>query len=165
MPDFPGAGIELKVVPLRRTGRGLGVKERTVISLIDYMTLIEETWATASVRKKLKILFVFFEHIDEQPKSTFPIREFLLWEPDARTDALLQADWDRVFAKVRQGRAHELSESDGAIMGPCTKGATGLSRRPQPFGDHAKPRAWALKPSFTLQLFRASRGQARGITP
>ena len=92
MPDFPGARIELKVVPLRRTGRGLGVKERTVISLIDYMTLIEETWDKASVRKKLKILFVFFEHIDEQPKSTFPIREFLLWEPDARTDALLQAD-------------------------------------------------------------------------
>ena len=155
MPDFPGARIELKVVPLRRTGRGLGVKERTVISLIDYMTLIEETWDKASVRKKLKILFVFFEHIDEQPKSTFPIREFLLWEPDARTDALLQADWDRVFAKVRQGRADELSESDGAIMGPCTKGATGLSRRPQPFGDLARPRAWALKPSFTLQLFRA----------
>jgi DNA mismatch repair endonuclease MutH len=155
LPDFPGAGIELKAVPLRRTGRGLGVKERTFISLIDYLTLIDETWATASVRKKLKILFVFFEHIDEQPKSTFPIRKFLLWEPDARTDALLQADWDRIFAKVRQGRADELSESDGAIMGPCTKGATGLSRRPQPFGDPARPRAWALKPSFTLQLFRA----------
>lgn len=155
MPDFPGARIELKVVPLRRTGRGLGVKERTVISLIDYMALIEETWAEASVRKKLKILFVFFEHLDGKPKASFPIREVLLWEPDARTDALLQADWDRVFAKVRQGRADELSESDGAIMGPCTKGATGLSRRPQPFGDPARPRAWALKPTFTLQLFRA----------
>lgn len=155
MPDFPGARIELKVVPLRRTGRGLGVKERTVISLIDYMALIEETWPEASVRKKLKILFVFFEHIDEQPKSTFPIREVLLWEPDARTDALLRADWERVFTKVRQGRAHELSESDGAIMGPCTKSATSLSRRPQPFGDPARPRAWALKPSFTWRLYRA----------
>jgi DNA mismatch repair protein MutH len=157
MPDFPGARIELKVVPLRRTGRGLGVKERTVISLIDYMTLIEETWAKASVRKKLKILFVFFEHVDGMPKGSFPIREVLLWEPDARTDALLQADWDRVFAKVRQGRAHELSESDGAIMGPCTKSATGLSRRPQPFGDPARPRAWALKPSFTWRLYQAIR--------
>ena len=155
-PDFPGAEIELKVVPLRRTGRGLGVKERTVISLIDYVTLIDETWAKASVRKKLKILFVFFEHLDGKPKGSFPIREVLLWEPDARTDALLQADWDRVFAKVRQARAHELSESDGAIMGPCTKGATGASLRPQPFGKiMAKPRAWALKPSFTWQLYQA----------
>ena len=77
LPDFPGAGIELKVVPLRLTGRGLGVKERTVISLIDYVKLPEQTWATASVRKKLRILFVFFEHIDERPKSMFPIRRSL----------------------------------------------------------------------------------------
>ena len=41
-------------------------------------------------------------------------------------------------------------------MGPCTKGATSLSRRPQPFGDQlAKPRAWALKSSFTWRLYQA----------
>jgi DNA mismatch repair protein MutH len=158
LPDFPAAGIELKAVPLRRRGPKFGVKERTVISLIDYTKLMVETWATASVRKKLKILFVFFEHLDGSPKEDFPVREVLLWEPDERTDELLQVDWQRVFAKVRQGRAHELSEGDGRIMGPCTKGATGLSRRRQPFGDQlAKPRAWALKPSFTLSLYRAIR--------
>ena len=157
MPDFPGAGIELKVVPLRRTGRGLGVKERTVISQIDYIKLMDQTWATASVRTKLKILFVFFEHIDGQPKSSLPIRRVLFWEPDELTTALIHADWERVFAKVRQGRAHELSESDGSLMGPCTKGATGASRRSQPFGSEpARPRAWALKPYFTLSLYRAS---------
>ncbi len=156
LPDFPGAGIELKVVPLYRTGRGFGVKERTVISLIDYTKLMDQTWATASVRTKLKILFIFFEHIDGMPKSAFPVKGVLRWEPDARTDALIRADWERVFAKVRQGRAHELSESDGALMGPCTKGATGKSRRRQPFGDQlAKPRAWALKPSFTWRLYQA----------
>lgn len=155
-PDFPGAGIELKAVPLRLTSKGLGVKERTVISIIDYMKLPDQTWMTASVRKKLKILFVFFEHIDDQPKSAFPIREVLLWEPDARTDAHLRADWERVFRKVRQGRAHELSESDGSIMGPCTKSVNRFSRRPQPFGDQlAKPRAWALKPSFIWRLYKA----------
>ena len=156
LPDFPGASIELKVVPLRRTGRGLGVKERTVISQIDYVKLMGQTWATASVRAKLKILFVFFEHLDGQPKSSFPIRDVHLWEPDERTDALIQADWERVFTKVRQGRAHELSESDGRVMGPCTKAATGASRRSQPFGSEpAKPRAWALKPTFTFSVYRA----------
>jgi DNA mismatch repair protein MutH len=132
------------------------VKERTVISQIDYVKLMDQTWETASVRSKLKILFVFFEHFDGQPKSTFPIHAILLWEPDARTDALLRVDWERVFTKVRQGRAHELSESDGAIMGPCTKGATSASVRPQPFGTiEAKSRAWALKPSFTRRLYQA----------
>ena len=84
-----------------------------------------------------------------------PDTPVLLWEPDARTDALLRADWERVFTKVRQGRAHELTESDGSIMGPCTKSATGLSRRPQPFSEQlAKPRAWALKPTFTWSLYQ-----------
>ena len=120
------------------------------------MTLPEQTWATASVRKKLRILFVFFEHLDDTPKQLFPIRAVFQWEPDGRTNALLRADWERVFAKVRQARAHELSESDGAIMGPCTKGATGASLRRQPFGTiKAKPRAWALKPSYTWQLYQA----------
>jgi DNA mismatch repair protein MutH len=155
LPDFPGAAIELKAVPLRLRGTGLGVKERTVISIIDYMTLADETWETASVRKKLKVLFVFFEHLDDTPKQLFPIRGIRLWEPDTRTNALLRVDWERVRVKVRQARAHELSESDGAIMGPCTKGATGASLRSQPFSEiQAKPRAWALKPSFTWQLYQ-----------
>ena len=156
MPDFPGAGIELKAIPLRRSGPRFGVKERTVISLIDYTKLMDQTWETASVRRKLKILFVFFEHLDGRPKDEFPIRQVHLWEPDGRTDELLQADWQRVFVKVRQGRADELSESDGTIMGPCTKAADSTSRRRQPFSDRpAKPRAWALKPSFTLSLYRS----------
>jgi len=156
LPDFPGAGIELKVVPLRRTGKGLGVKERTVISLIDYVKLMDQTWETASVRSKLRILFVFFEHIDGADKRTFPIPAVHLWEPDERVEALLRADWNRVFTKVRQGRAHELTESDGSIMGPCTKGVSGASLRTQPFESvPAKPRAWALKPSFTTALFRS----------
>jgi DNA mismatch repair endonuclease MutH len=156
LPDFPGAGIELKVVPLRRSGRGIGVKERTVIAQIDYVKLMDQTWATASVRNKLKILFVFFEHVDGIPKGGFPIRKVHLWQPDERVEELLQADWERVFTKVRQARAHELSESDGALMGPCTKAAKGTSVRRQPFSDRpAKPRAWALKPSFTLSLYRS----------
>jgi DNA mismatch repair protein MutH len=172
LPDFPGAGIELKVLPLRRTGRGLAVKERTVISQIDYLKLMEQTWATASVRKKLRILFVFFEHLDGMPKEAFPIHDVLLWQPDARTNLLLQADWERVSQKVRQGKAHELSESDGAIMGPCTKGASGASVRRQPFGDApAKSRAWALKPSFTWSLYvgaterRASESVLTSLAP
>ncbi|MGZ8625774.1 MAG: MutH/Sau3AI family endonuclease, partial [Actinomycetota bacterium] len=50
-PDFPGAGIELKTIPLvRGVGRQLRVKERTVISLIDYLHLAEESWDSATVR-------------------------------------------------------------------------------------------------------------------
>jgi DNA mismatch repair endonuclease MutH len=106
--DFPGAEIELKVVPLRRTGRGVRVKERTVISMIDFHGLVLESWGSASVRKKLKILFVFFEHLVDVSKSSFPIQGILYWEPDASTDGFIKADWERVLKKVRHGLAHEL---------------------------------------------------------
>ena len=49
------------------------------------------------------------------------------------------------------GLAHELSEADGRVLGPCTKGEDGGQFRPQPFSaQKAKPRAWALKPPFVL---------------
>jgi DNA mismatch repair endonuclease MutH len=153
--DFPSAGIELKVVPLLRSAQGIRVKERTVISMIGYDGLMLETWDSASVRKKLKILFLFFEHLPDQPKSNFPIRGILLWEPDQATESFIHADWDRVFTKVRQGAAHLLSESDGRILGPCTKGPNAGVLRPQPFGDElATSRAFALKPVFTLELYQ-----------
>jgi DNA mismatch repair endonuclease MutH len=158
--DFTGAGIELKVVPMKRSGRGLTPKERTVISMIDFEDLVLQTWQTAKVRGKLKILFVFFEHLPGRPKSDFPILKILLWEPDATTERFLHADWERAKRKVRLGKAHELSESDGRLMGPCTKGMDGSRRRSQPFSDiPAKPRAFALKPSFTGEIYRSTNGR------
>jgi DNA mismatch repair protein MutH len=156
--DFPAAGIELKVLPMKRQGRDLAVKERTVVSMIDYEAIVEETWASAKVRHKLHILFVYYEHLDDRAKREFPILEVTLWGPDDRTDSLLQADWERVQAKVRHGFAHQLSESDGRILGPCTKGPNAGYLRRQPFSQvRAKSRAFALKPAFTLELFRAVR--------
>ena len=108
------------------------MKERTVISIIDFNVLVEETWDSAKVRDKLHILFVFFEHLQDRPKDQFPIHHVHLWSPDERTNAFLQDDWERVRGKVRQGKAHELSESDRRMMGPCTKGRNAEHLRSQP---------------------------------
>lgn len=152
--DFPGAGIELKVVPLVRSDRRLKVKERTVISLIDYDSIVHETWKTASVRKKLKILFVFFEHLRGRPKRQFPIHSVLLWQPEGEVEDRIHRDWETVREKVERGLAHELSEADGFILGPCTKGASSASLRTQPNSPvRAKSRAFALKPAFTFSLY------------
>lgn len=153
--DFPGAGIELKAVPLMRSGSTLRAKERTFVSRIDYMAIVEETWETAKVRDKLEILFVFYEHLRDRPKAAFPIRAIDLFVPDERHDAILRADWERVQMKVRHGLAHLLSESDGRVLTPSTKSATGSDRTKQPFDDEpAKPRAFALKPAFTSERYR-----------
>ena len=79
---------ELKVVPLRRTGSDVRVKERTVITMIDYVRLIEETWPTSAVRSKLDILFMFFEDVLGAPKASFPILAVDLFRPDERTEPI-----------------------------------------------------------------------------
>jgi DNA mismatch repair protein MutH len=153
--DFPGAGIELKVVPVVAGPSGLRVKERTVVSMIDYVHLASETWETAHVRRKLHILFVFFEHLYGVPKRDFPILHVALWKPTGQVEDQIKQDWERVHAKVLAGSATELSEADGLVLGPCTKGADSRSLRKQPFSDvMAKSRAFALKPSFTMALYR-----------
>jgi DNA mismatch repair endonuclease MutH len=153
-PDFPAAGIELKVVPLVRCGRGVRVKERTFVSLIDYEVLARESWETASVRRKLKILFVFYEHLRGKSKRQFPIHSVVLWEPADEIEYQIRRDWETVHTKVVAGLAHELSEADGRILGPSTKGADSSSLRRQPNNEEfAKSRAFALKPSFVFGLY------------
>ena len=152
--DFPGAHIELKAVPVVDTTRGARIKERTFISAINYETLALEDWATASVRKKLHILFVFYEHLRGQPKADFPIQGVLLWRPDDDIEEQISRDWMTVRGKILAGLAHELSEADGRILGPATKGADSSVLRRQPHSSVLAPsRAFALKPAFTFSLY------------
>lgn len=106
-PDFEGAGIELKVVPMRERGSELRSKERTNVTMIDYMQLPGETWATATVKKKLeKILFVFDVHQDDVDALEFVITESVLWTPGEELLPQLRRDWTTVKDKVSQGGAH-----------------------------------------------------------
>jgi DNA mismatch repair protein MutH len=164
--DFIGAGIELKAVPLVAQMDGKArVKERTVISMIDYDELARETWTTASVRSKLNILFVFFEHLIGEDKRRFPIRAIARFMPSGPVDAQIRQDWEHVHAKLLAGEAHLLSERDGLIMGPCTKGTDSQHLRRQPFSDvPAKSRAFALKPTFTFSVYRDGLDNALDMT-
>ena len=58
---------------------------------------------------------MFFEHIPDAPKLSFPFKATILWKPDTTTEAFLRADWERVDAKVRHGVAHELVASRDGI--------------------------------------------------
>lgn len=154
-PDFPQARVELKILPLKRKGPGLAVKEATSISMIDYTTLLDETWERpASVRKKLaRVLFVFFV-IAEEPMGSW-VRDVILWEPGEVENAIFKVDWDRTWGMVSEGRAHELSEAQAKALAARRKGMGGPNERgrPQPRSPVLAPsRAWALKSSFTRQI-------------
>jgi DNA mismatch repair endonuclease MutH len=155
-PDFPDAGIELKMVPLRERRRGWCTKERTTIALIDYIALAKErAWDSASVRKKLsKILFVFVQWRPGIALSDFVIEGVYLWRPDANQDGYLRADWNVIRAKVAAGQAHLLSDRDTRVLAATTKARDSTIRRPQVSpGPPAKPRAFTLKQAFVDWIY------------
>jgi DNA mismatch repair endonuclease MutH len=159
-PDFEAAGVELKVCPLVMDGeRPRRVKERTSVTMIDFMALEHETWETASVRAKIaKVLFVFYEWRPDTPIEEFRVRAVRLWSPPARLLPFMKRDWLVVWRKNHEGKAELISESDGLILGAATKGATG-GTRPQPNSPIPAPsRAWSLKPSLTGVIFSQTQG-------
>jgi DNA mismatch repair protein MutH len=154
-PDFTGAAIELKTIPLVKRARGWTVKERTFVTHIDYGRLATEEWPTASIRPKLdSILFVFYEWQADTDIYAFRVVDTLLWHPASDVMPVLQGDWTVVREKVREGRAGDVSESDGRMLAAATKAADGAARTTQPFSsERVRPRAWALKPSLTRALY------------
>ncbi|EQD26960.1 DNA mismatch repair enzyme MutH, partial [mine drainage metagenome] len=158
-PDFPEAGVELKVLPLMRRTKGLDVKEPTSLTMIDYMRLVHEQWdQPASVRKKLdRILFVF---VVVEPKDLLAskVREAILWRPREMENATFREDWERTRDMVERGEAHLLSEVQARALAARRKGPGGATEkgRRQPGNPSvlAPSRAWALKTRFTRQILQ-----------
>ena len=67
----------------------------------------------------------------------------------------IEEDWKYIIKKIRDGKAHELSEADTMYLGACPKGANAGSVREQPFNDiPAMQRAFCFKNSYMTQLVR-----------
>jgi DNA mismatch repair endonuclease MutH len=152
-PDFHEVGVELKVVPLKTSGKGLSVKERTKICSINYNLIIDSNWETSNAKHKLDhILFVFYEynkivHLNSQ------IKDFYFFELKTQlAEPIIQLDWKRTKQMVVEGKAHELSESQNKILAASRSGAGGPSVSKQPntiLQRNASKRSFSLKPSYT----------------
>ena len=150
-PDFNEVGIELKTTPLKRTKAGnLVSKERLVLSMINYMDVVNETWETSSVLKKSdKILLLSYLYEPDTNPVDYEFYLAELWSIPDEDLYTIKRDWETVVNKIRSGHAHEISSGDTLYLEACTKAANADVRRPQPFSDiPAKPRAWALKQSY-----------------
>ncbi len=166
--DFEEVGVELKVIPIKEINKkpksdmlikqhGLSVKERVVLSIINFEEIINETWETTSLRMKLdKILMMYYMH---QPNVNIRDLIFMLsriWNPEREDLKILKKDWELIKKKVEEGRAHELSEGDTLLLGACTKGATSKSKRTQPNSDiPAMQRAYSLKRGYVDNIFNS----------
>ncbi len=145
-PDFVGAGIELKSVPIQLTKVEARAKERVSLGMIDWASLTTETWATAKARHKLeRLMLVFYEWSPLRPMGYFPILAAGIWTPDPLTIKAIEHDWEMIRQLELDGRRSEVSESLTTLLGACTKGP----------GHGSISRAWSLKQPFVGWIYRS----------
>lgn len=153
-PDFPEAGVELKVTPYVRTKDGIRAKERLVCNIINYMDEYKKTFYSSAFWHKCEtMLLMSYEHLFDKPKGEFTIDAAILFSFPEEDLLIIEHDWEIIMAKVRAGKAHEISEGDTMYLAACTKGANAQSVRSQPFSaEPAKQRAYSLKSSYMTHV-------------
>ncbi len=153
-PDFPEAGVELKVTPYIRNRNGIRAKERLVCNIINYMEECDKAFDTSAFWHKCNtMLLMSYEHITGRPKGDLHIDAAILFRFPEEDLIIIEHDWETIINKVRAGKAHEISEGDTLYLAACTKGANASSVRPQPFSNiPAKQRAYSLKASYMTQI-------------
>ncbi len=154
-PDFKEAGIELKVIPLKRTSKNTLVpKERMVLTMIDYMEDYKYEFHESHLYNKTKMMQIIQYNHDYVDKynSEF-IDQYILHFPGQDRE-IIQADYNIIIERIRKGEAHLISEKDTNYLSACRKGAgKGKDLRQQPFSDKKAPsRAFSLKPKYLRVL-------------
>lgn len=157
-PDFMPAGIELKVTPYRKLKNGkLSAKERLVLNIIDFENEYKNEFRSSHFwykNNKIQLLWYLWEPGKE--KKDYKITHEKLLELALNEDLnQIEKDWNTIINKIKEGKAHEISEADTMYLGACTKGVNSLSLRKQPFNDiPAMQRAFCFKVSYMTQLVR-----------
>ncbi len=157
-PDFPNAGVELKVTGVLKHKSGKYVaKERLVLTMINYDHIVKESWLSNSFYNKCKkMIIMFYQYGREIPvvDRKFVLAPLMYEIPDVDLP-VIKSDWEKIQAKVIQGKAHELSEGDTFYLGACRKGAGGTKEKlkSQPFSTIGAPgRAFSFKQAYLTRL-------------
>lgn len=150
--DFYEAGVELKVTPYKINTKGEYVaKERLILSMINYMQVINEDFESGHFWNKCRLLLLIYYLYQKEIRYNLDYRigYSKLFTPPEQDLKIIKHDYEIILSKIRAGKAHELSEGDTLYLGAATKAATAEDRREQPFSTElAKPRAFAFKSSY-----------------
>lgn len=169
-PDFPDAEMELKVTGLTHVGKGakqVRAKERLSLTLINFHEIVNETFETSSFYRKCQRMLVLCYQFDPQKSAVdqkFTEHQFIysLSSGDIQD---IKRDWEFIKAKVRAGKAHEISEGDTYFLKASRKGAGGDSDlTSQPFSEiKANRRAWSFNSSYLSSIIE--KAVLNAVTP
>ena len=154
--DFVEVGMELKCTPLKTLKNGdYRSKERLVLNIINYLEVHKENFEESSFWKKnAHLLLIFYLHNKEKDLLDHLIKLIEDWKYPNQDLIIIKKDWELINEKIKEGKAHELSEGDTFYLGACTKGSTAAeSLRNQPFNNiKAKQRAYSLKQGYVNHI-------------
>lgn len=150
--DFSDAGMELKCTPLKKNKReDYVIKERLVCNMINYCEVIKEDFEHSHFYLKCQLmLLLFYLHQSECDNLDLEFIFSVLWKLPEKDLLIIRHDYDVIINKIKQGRAHELSEGDTMYLGACRKGQKGESLMKQPNNPDvdAPRRAFSLKMAY-----------------
>lgn len=156
--DFSEAGMELKCTPLKRSKQDeFLIKERLVCNMINYCEVVKEDFEHSHFYLKCQLmLLLFYLH---QPNCDNLDLEFIysvLWKLPEKDLLIIRHDYEVIIDKIKQGKAHELSEGDTMYLGACRKGQKGDSLMKQPNNKDidAPRRAFCLKMAYMRTILQ-----------
>lgn len=161
------AGIELKVTPYKKLKNGkLSAKERLVFNIINFEKEYKNKFRDSHFwfkNNKIQLLWYLWE--PKKDKKDYKITHEKLLELALNEDLnQIEKDWNTIINKIKEGKAHEISEADTMYLGACPKGTNSKSIRKQPFNDiPAKQRAFCFKTTYMTQLVRKFIGNCSDV--
>lgn len=149
--DFSEAGMELKCTPLKKSKQdNYLIKERLVCNMINYCEVVDEDFEHSHFYLKCQLmLLLFYLHNNNCDTLDLEFIFSVLWKLPKKDLLIIKHDYEVIIDKIKQGKAHELSEGDTMYLGACRKGQKGESLMKQPNNDIDAPRrAFSLKMAY-----------------
>ena len=150
--DFSEAGMELKCTPLKKSKQDeYLIKERLVCNMINYCDVVKDDFEHSHFYLKCQLmLLLFYLHQSNCNNLDLEFIFSVLWQLPEKDLLIIRHDYEVIIQKIKQGKAHELSEGDTMYLGACRKGQKGESLMKQPYNPaiDAPRRAFSLKMAY-----------------
>ncbi len=150
--DFSEAGMELKCTPLKKSKQDdYLIKERLVCNMINYCDVVKEDFEHSHFYLKCQLmLLLFYLHQSNIDNLDLNFVFSVLWKLPEKDLLIIRHDYEVIIDKIKQGKAHEISEGDTMYLGACRKGQKGDSLMEQPCNPNvgAPRRAFSLKMAY-----------------
>ena len=155
--DFYPIPLELKTTGLKTDKKGnLSPKERMPLSMIDYNQVVNETFDNSHfTAKNSAVLMIWYLYERGQANSERLIKLADIWECLKEDREQIERDFLYIQNKIKDGKAHELSEGDTLYLGACTKGDKASNLREQPNSPiMARRRAFCFKQPYMRYIWQ-----------